>query len=135
MLSAGVTYVPCEADCISDNKYKILANDEIDLENDATSIWSFFPGDIVSCKIIDHSYSYSTKRSEEILVADKLIEFSESFPNRKLFQLIYLIVQSLGNLSIEQFQYYQKEVKLLCSSKLFQRNHPVIKEWMAMHCK
>ena len=135
LLESGVTYVPCKAMHISNMNYKIIDNEHLDLENDATSIWEYFPGDLVKCEIKSDNF-LPKGNAEEILVANQLLSLSKSFPNRKTHQLIFLIVSNQGKINLEKLQGFKKEIKELCTSPgLFQRNHPLIKYWLEINCK
>lgn len=135
LLESGITYVPSKALHISGNNYKIIDIKEIDLENDATSIWEFFPGDVVKCKLKTKKFMPDNK-VENILVADQLISLSNTFPNRKIHQLIFLIVSNTGNISSEELKSFEMEIEELCTSiKIFQKNHPLVKSWLNKNCK
>ena len=129
MLDAVTTYVPCEALRLGPDIYEITKNEDIDLENDATEMWEFFPGDQVRTRM------HTTEQSKvTILLASQLI--SSTFPKRKLYQLLFLIVSNRGVLSVDQLQGFEKEVKQLCSdSTILQSRHPVIAKWLADNCK
>ncbi len=49
LLEGPEVLVPVEAELMENNNYKIVSNEILDIEEDATSIWKFFPGDIVKC--------------------------------------------------------------------------------------
>ena len=124
--------MPCKAIQISEDSYQIIENEDIDLDNDPTSIWEFFPGDIVKCRLKDDLQS----STEEILVAEDLITLSPSWPNRKVYQLIFLIVGSLGNIKITELDNFKDEIKELCNNKsIIQRNHPIVKKWLQYYCE
>ena len=147
MLEGVTNYVPCEALRIRDTTYEIISNKDIDLESDATCIWEFFPGDKVKAMnkkeivfpfgggVFIPADASECEDCEEktILLATELI--SSTFPNRKLYQLIFLIVSSLGEISLDQLQGFENEIKRLCvDSIIAQRRHPVIKKWLNKNC-
>lgn len=198
MFEGVPTYFPCEALRISDAVYEIISNEDMDLDNDATCIWEFFPGDKVrvlekketvlpfgggvflaagedepglshftqkrcrsrqnaikktfngsffnsyiftflakawariatffkvrkSCGCIDCQLEEKT-----IPLATELI--NSTFPNRKLYQLIFWIVESLGEISLDQLQGFENEIQRLCVDRtITQRRHPVIEKWL-----
>jgi len=135
LLEGAITYVPCKAKCIFKDIYQIAEIKEIDLENDATAIWEFFPGDKVRCNLkIDKFLPYG--KVEEILIAEELISLSQSFLNRKVFQLIFLIVSKLGDIDREKLQGFEEEIEYLCkTSEIVQKKHPIVKAWLEKYCK
>ena len=121
LIDGALVFVPVAAEKISEDEFRILTTEELDLDNDATAIWEFFPGDIVKCK-------KDLKRN--FIVADKLI--SSDFPNRRLHQLIFKIVESLGQLKPEDLEEFNQEIRKLLnkSYKLTQKKHPLVKAWI-----
>ena len=114
--------VPVPAISYGNDIYEIKENLYLNLEEDVTSIWEFFPGDIVKC--IEQN-----KR----LIAFKLMD--SKFPNRKLYQLIYLIVKNVGKIKRCQLEEFENEIKQLCLNKnIAQRQHPIVKEWLHENC-
>ncbi|MCP3659255.1 MAG: hypothetical protein GY830_02635 [Bacteroidetes bacterium] len=135
MLEGIEVLIPVEAKLISKNLFEIIENRDIDLESDATSIYEFFPGDIVSC-IETNSKEYFKDQKKDLnffFLANKLI--SSNFPNRKLYELIFIIVKRQGEVRIEELEEYKENIHKLCTDKsIFQRNHPVIKAWIEENC-
>jgi hypothetical protein len=143
MLEGTTNYVPCKAIFKADNAYQIIANENIDLIEDATAIWQFFPGDVVRCiERTEMFFSFGggvlipvdPDECENciemtIMLAAELIE--STFPNRKLYQLIYIIVEHLGEVEAEDLTEYKNEIDLLCSDlSITQRRHPIIRRWI-----
>ena len=122
LLEGPETWVPVPAISQGDDIFEIKENQYLDLEEDISSIWEFFPGDVVQC----------IKRDGK-LIASELVK--ATFPNRKVYQLVFLIVRSLGEITPNQLQEYRDEIKFLCfDSSIIQRQHPVVKNWCARHC-
>lgn len=123
LLEGTETLAPCQGRKISDGLYEIVNNPYLDLDDDATSIWEFFPGDIVSCENI-----------EDRLIAFKLVE--SKFLNRKLYELIFLVIKSQGEVEAKELTQYQSEVRMLCdkNSVVKQKDHPVLKKWLQRTC-
>ena len=122
LLEGPETWVPMPAVSHGDNIFEIKENQYLDLEEDISSIWEFFPGDIVKC----------TNRDGD-LVASELLR--STFPDRKVYQLIFLIVKSLGEVTPDQLKGFKDEIKCLCSrSSIVQRKHPVVKNWLEKNC-
>jgi hypothetical protein len=123
LLEGPETWVPVSAILHGDNIFEIKENQYLDLEEDISSIWEFFPGDVVKC----------IKRDGD-LIATELVE--STFSDRKVYQLIFLIVYNLGEITREQLKGFEDEIKRLCSdSRIVQRQHPVVKDWLEKHCK
>lgn len=128
LLEGTSVLVPVKARKINQNIYEILENDSFD-SNDATSIWEFFPGDLVECR-----KDKDVDSNEELTVASKLIE--SRFPNRNLHSLVFQIVKSLGKLEQEYLLHFKDEIKILCTdSPITQSNHPIVKKWVENICK
>jgi hypothetical protein len=109
--------VPCLALQIQNNIFEISKNDTLDLE-DKTSIWEFFSGDLVKCE-----------KNGDNWVAKELI--SSTFTNRRIHQLIFLIVKSLGEIGFDDLSEYKSELQqLLNSTNIKQKEHPVIRTWL-----
>ena len=133
MLEAVETYIPVTAKQIGDNVFEIVNNEAMDLDTDATCIYQFFPGDIVETKMENNFSLPIQKRKESILIAIRLI--NSTFPNRKLYQLIFIIVESLGEVEKSKLKGYEEEIDQLCINKnIFQRNHPVVRNWLIKNC-
>ena len=103
LIEGTLVFVPLDARMVDVNTYEILHNPILQLESDATSIWEFFPGDIVTVGTRTIGARTGEKRlfrkrrvetGTDIILAMELV--SSTFPNRKLHQLIFLIVQSMG---------------------------------------
>lgn len=125
LLEGTETFVPCIGFRKSDLTYEIIENPYLDLDEDATSIWEFFPGDIVRCE----------KKELDILVAVELIE--SKMVNRKVYSLLYRIVFSLGELKSSDLVGYEAEYKMLCDGELDirQKDHPIVAGWIQRNCK
>ena len=147
LLEGTTCYVPCEAIGIDENIFEIIKNNNIDLDNDVSQIWEFFPGDTVRCitktetvvnfdeGILIPVDSKESKNSEEkkILLASGLI--NSVFPNRRVYELIFKIVYSLGAITFDELQDYKNEIEIICfDTKFIQRNHPVVKMWLEVNC-
>lgn len=147
MLEGTTNYVPCRALANSDGTYLILENYDLDLEEDATRIWQFFPGDTVRCKTVTETvFEFGggvlipVDPTEEkgcierrILLATQLV--NSTFPERNLHELVFRIVKNLGELKREDWEEYKSEIAHLCSEDLIaQRRHPVVKRWIEKHC-
>ena len=133
MLEGVETFIPVDAMPISDNVFEIISNEDMDLEEDATCIYEFFPGDVVmsvvKCEMLRDFSNPMQKRKKTFTLAVELI--SSTFPNRKLYQLIYMIVRSLGKITQNQLQGFEDEIRQLCfDSSIAQRRHPVIEKWI-----
>ena len=115
--------VPCKGVLLDKVNYKITENQSLDIEGDATSIWEFFPGDVVECEQRDFG-----------LLASRLI--SSSFPDRKIHQLIFLLIQSFAKLKIDDLDEFKNELKKLCDPnfRLLQKTHPMVKKWLEENC-
>ena len=114
-------YVPIETEKISDDVYRITDISSIDIENDHTAIWKFFPGDIV--KVKHHE-------GMDIMLADELIE--STFPNRRMHELIFRIVESFGDLTDEEEKEFAEELEDLKSPncKVLQKKHPTVQKYL-----
>lgn len=109
--------VPVKAALIEPNLFKITDNQYIDFE-DATSIWEFFPDDVVECEF-----------TNDIWIARKLVE--SSIPDRELYQLIFRIVDRFGNVEIdESIQIKDTINELVRRDDIIQKQHPVVKNWL-----
>jgi len=116
------TLVPVESKALDDNIFEIVSNSLLDLEEDVTSIWEFYPGDIVRCE-----------KTKGVWVAKELI--SSSFKNRKMYQLIFKIVYTAGNIDVRQLQEFKDEIFKLCNDGDFPQNrHPIVQEWLKKNC-
>src|SRR5580658_3967742 len=123
---------PCDAKYIGGEKFEIIRTENLDLDTDATSIWEFFPGDVVKCEPYEGQSKFNTFGINK--VARQLI--SSIFPNRKLHQLIFLIVRSFGKITLDELKGFEPEIKQLCNDKgVCQRNHPVIESWLLKNCE
>lgn len=111
--------VPVEARQLDEQIFQITDNDYLDLENDDTSLWEFFPGDVVKCKFQD-----------DLIVAEQLLE--SSFPHRNFHAVLFRILESDGKLSDAEIAKFQQEIKVLLERKspVSQSNHPLIKKWI-----
>ena len=120
LLEGGEVLVPVKAVCIEANLFRIIENQYIDQE-DATSIWEFFPDEIVECELKD-----------DIWIAKKLIE--SSMPDRNLYRLIFRIVESAGNIEIKESDEMRESSKeLFKRDDIIQKQHPTVKRWMDKH--
>ena len=118
LLEGAEILVPVPAISHGNDIFEVKGNQYLDLEDDATSIWEFFPGDMVKCLKPNKSW-----------IASELL--GSTFPNRKLYQLIFLIVESLGKISLDQLQGFENELQRLCVDRtITQRQHPVIEKWL-----
>lgn len=123
LLEGTETFVPVEAKHLGSNIFEITKNSDLDLEEDVTSIWEFFPGDVVSCE-----------KREDIRVATELLR--STFPNRRLYELIFQIVESFGRISLEELSDYRIELQELTNNtSISQRKHPVVREWIERNSK
>jgi hypothetical protein len=122
LLEGGDTLVPCYGNILDETRCEILENNLLDLQNDATSIWEFFPGDIAK-------YEVQNGR----VVAKKLI--SSSFPNRKLHQFIFHLVDNFGKTTANDKELFQEEISKLCADTILnQRYHPIVEKWLRENC-
>lgn len=118
LLEGTEAYVPCYGNVLENGLVEITRNDYLDLEDDATSIWEFLPGDIVR---------YETH--DGCLWAKELI--SSTVENRRVYELVFLLVHSLGKITIEQTKAFSKEIDFLLKSDCFkQKCHPVVQKWI-----
>ena len=123
LLEGTQTYVPLKARRMPDGSYKILDNPYLQLEDDITSIWEFFPGDVVQCRKEDND-----------LIAYELL--ASSFKNRRLYQLIFSIVLNQGDLSLVELDTFKDDIVKLCRARnIPQKDHPVVKKWLLSTCK
>jgi hypothetical protein len=114
--------VPVKTKVVEKDLFEIIENQYLDLNNDATCIWEYFPGDIVKAESVN-----------DRLIAVELVK--SSFPNRKLFQLIFLIVANLGKIHPKLLKGYGHEINILNKTiDLPQRNHPLVKSWLSKYC-
>lgn len=133
MLEGVETFVPVNAKLIENNVFEIISNEDMDLEEDATCIYEFFPGDIVRCEMKYNCFLPVQKMEESFLLASELI--SSTLPNRKIYQLIFLIVKSLGEITPDQLIGFEEEIKWLCSNhQIAQKKHPVVINWLDKNC-
>ena len=111
--------VPVEAKQLDEQIFQITHNESLDLENDDTSLWEFFPGDVVECKLKDN-----------LIVAEQLLE--SGFPNRDFHALLFRLVDSDGKLSEAEVAAFQEQIKILLERKspISQSEHPLIKKWI-----
>jgi hypothetical protein len=111
--------VPVEAKQLDEQIFQITDNDYLDLENDDTSLWEFFPGDVVKCKFQDN-----------LIVAEQLLE--SSFPHRNFHAVLFRILESNGKLNEAETAKFQQEIKILLDRKspVSQSEHPLIKKWI-----
>jgi hypothetical protein len=117
LLEGAEIKVPCWALHIQNNIFEIIKNESLDLE-DKISIWEFFPGDLVKCEMVGENW-----------VAKELI--SSTFPARKIHQLIFLIVKSLGKIVFDELLQYKSEIQQLFKSEtIMQKDHPVVRSWI-----
>jgi hypothetical protein len=111
--------VPVEARQLGEQIFQITDNDYLDLENDDTNLWEFFPGDVVNCKFQD-----------DLIVAEQLLE--SSFPHRNFHAVLFRILDSDGKLNEVETVRFQQEIKILLERKslVSQSEHPLIKKWI-----
>lgn len=118
LIEGAETFVPCFGKVLENGLVEIYRNDYLDLENDATSIWEFLPGDIVRYETHDGN-----------LWAKELI--SSTVENRRVYELVFLIVHSLGKMTIEEAMVFSKEIDFLSKSdSVKQKNHPIVQKWI-----
>ena len=123
LLEGGETFVPVEAISLHNGTYEIVSNQDLELEDDATSIWEFFPGDIVKCV-----------GREDYLLASELLK--STFPDRKIHELIFQIVNSVGKIKVDDLRDFKKEIKYLCTNdRIIQKQHPLVKNWLKSNCE
>jgi hypothetical protein len=118
LIEGTVVLVPVKAKPMRGNLFEIIENPVIDLENDITSIWEFFPGDIVRVESFENG-----------LIAKELV--NSTFPKRKIYELIFKIVYSVGDITLEKVADYKEEIDVLqkCND-IPQKNHPLIQSWL-----
>lgn len=122
LIEGAKSLVPLPAETTDEGYYRILENPYLDLQNDVTSIWKFFPGDVVKCDLQD-----------DMLVATELI--SSSFPDRKLHQLAYLIVKGREDMLLNEQSGFKGEIEVLCNRlNKEQPGQPALKAWAAKNC-
>ncbi len=122
LLEGTETWVPVPAISYGNGIFEIKENQYLDLEEDATSIWEFLPGDTVECV-----------EQDKRLVALKLV--NSKFPNRKVYQLIFLIVKNIGKIKRYELLEFEDEIKQLClNENIIQRQHPIVKKWLYENC-
>ena len=122
LIEGTKSLVPLPAETTDEGYYRILENPYLDLLNDVTSIWKFFPGDVVKCDLQD-----------DMLVATELI--SSSFPDRRLHQLAYLIVEGGEDTLLNEQSGSGGEIEILCSRlNKAQPEHQALKAWAAKNC-
>lgn len=110
-------FIEVEAKFVQPNICEILSNEYLD-HQDATSIWEFFPGDVVLCK-----------KFEGKLVARKLV--STKVKNRKLLELIFIVVKNKGQISSSLLKRYESEINFLKSNPdVIFHKHPVVRKWL-----
>ena len=119
LLDGTLAFVPVEARQLDEQIFQITDNDYLDLENDDTSLWEFFPGDVVKCKFQD-----------DLIVAEQLLK--SSCPNRNFHAVLFRILDSDGKLSEVETTKFQQEIKILLERKspVSQSKHPLIKKWI-----
>ncbi len=109
--------VPVKAISLESNLFRIIENQDLDFE-DETSIWEFFPDDVVECEF-----------TSDIWIARKLVE--SSIPDRELYQLIFHIVDRLGNVEIDESSQIKDTIdELYRRDDIIQKQHPVMKNWL-----
>jgi hypothetical protein len=115
--------VPVKAKPLGGETYLITENDLLDLENDATSIWEFFPGDVVRCTV-----------EGNLVAAKELLE--SDFANRQLYTLLFRIVESIGKLSQKEKIEFREAIEELCKrrSAITQSRHPIVDQWLENNC-
>lgn len=124
LLEGGSVLVPVKARQITDEIFLITKNDFWD-DEDFSSIWEFFPGDLV--RVI---------KKDDHLEADGLVEYSKSIPERRLRELVFLLVNSMGKIPFAKLVDMKAEITALCKEdKLHQQKHPIIKNWIVKNCK
>jgi hypothetical protein len=117
LLEGVEALVPVKAVLIESNLFRITENQFLDFE-DATSIWEFFPDDVVECEF-----------DNNIWIARKLVE--SSIPDRELYQLIFRIVDRLGNLEIDESNQIRDTInELYRRNDIIQKQHPIVKNWL-----
>ena len=109
MLEGVETLIPVEAKYVEGDIFEIIHNKDMNLEDDVTSIYEFFPGDRVVCK-----------RENDLIIAETLIK--STFKNRNLHQLIFEIVKSLGNLDQSHIIQYENEIFYLNENTVLTEN-------------
>lgn len=119
LIDGSSALVPIEAEQFDEMTFQITTNESLDLENDDTSLWEFFPGDIVECKV-----------QNNLIVAEKLLE--SSFPNRDFHALLFRVVDSGGELSESEAALFREQIKMLQEGKspVSQSQHPFVRKWV-----
>jgi len=122
LLEGTESWVPVPAIRRGDNIFEILENRYLDLNGDISSIWEFFPGDTVRCA-----------RQGNDLMALELI--NSIFPKRKMHQLVFWIVRSLGEITLSEMRGFEYELNHLCSdTAIVQKRHPIVMNWLNKNC-
>jgi hypothetical protein len=129
MIDGIETFIPVQSKQIDNNIYEIIYNEDMNLDEDPTCIYEFFPKDIVRCKI-KQNYLFSIKeKGRTFILASDLI--SSTFPNRRIYQLIFLIVKNVGKITFNQLQEFENEIKYLYSNNdIIQKQHPIVNKWL-----
>ncbi len=123
LLEGIETWVPVLAYRKNDFIYEITENKFLDMDEDAASIWEFFPGDTVKC-INDNG----ELRAIELIAS--------IMPDRGIYDLVFNIVEHLGTLSPEESIKYKKEIIKLCAMPHTPfKQHPIIKKWLKENCR
>ena len=123
LLEGTEALAPVEARRLEGDTFEITANPDLDLEGDVTSIWEFFPSDVVKCK-----------EEGDMQVAKELVR--SSFPNRRIYQLLFKIVESLGAIEVTKLSDFKTELLKLCTQDdIRQKRHPLVQEWLNMNCQ
>jgi len=119
LIDGTLAFVPVEARQLDEQKFEITANQFLDLEDDNTSLWEFFPGDIVESKL-----------QSNLIIAERLLE--SSFPNRDFHALLFRLVDSKGELNEVETATFQEQIKVLLERKspVSQSEHPLIEKWI-----
>lgn len=118
LIDGTLTFVLVEARRLDELTFQITANKFLDLENDDTSLWEYFPGDVVECKIKD-----------TLILAEKLLK--SNFPDRNFHALLFRIVDSDGKLSEAEIVTFQEQIEILLERKspVSQSEHPLVEKW------
>ena len=117
LLEGVEVLVPVKATLIESSLFRITENQYLDFE-DETSIWEFFPDDVVECEFVN-----------DIWIARKLVE--SSIPDRELYQLIFHIVDRFGNVEIDESNQIKDTInELHRRDDIIQKQHPVVENWL-----
>jgi len=120
------TYIPSIAKLIKEDTYEIVKIESFDIQNDNTSIWEYFPGDEVGC--ISKSFSDNAEKS---LVATRLL--NSSFPGRKIYQLVFDIIQNSGYINPCE---YGTEIKIIGQTDFeYGKPYPALQKWLKENLK